>query len=254
MSMFSAVTCCEEAGSAREDYNDITGVMSASVTLRCAWVDRHALAQDVIANRRTWPKGGFVLPTAHSASIVPVITPGAVPADGQEVIYGQALVTVNYSSIIADLKVHSLEPTVRSIKLNYWLFRWGAADGLPLVEEEAPGLLLRGLNLVITEMQVIPPLSPAILTSVGCVNDAPVTSAQLGLTFDTETLLYQAPSVTTTNNTLGQTQCQLVKKFTYQPLGWNKYPRALTNSWESIYIAGGDEYKVYPAVSFAGLL
>lgn len=254
MSTFSAIDCCEEAGTAQENYAEINGIMTASVTLRCAWEDRHLLAQDVVGNKRQWPKGGFVLPLAHSAAIVPVITPGAVPQDGQEIVYGEALVTINYSSIVTDLVSHSIEPTAEFITLDYRRFRWGAADGLPLSEEEAPGFLLRGLNLVVTEMEVFPPLPGAYLTAPGGVNNAAVSSALLGLTFDAETLLFTPPSITMSRNTLGQVKTQVVKKFTYKPQGWNKYYRSVTNAWTSIFIAGGSEYKNYPPISFAGLL
>lgn len=254
MSIYSSVDACEELGSAQENYAEITGIMTASVTLRCAWADRHALAQDVVGNKRQWPKGGFVLPLAHSAAIVPVPTPGDPSQDGQEIIYGQALVTINYSSVVTDLVSHSIEPTAEFITLDYRRFRWGAADGLPLSEDEAPGYLLRGMNLVVTELEVIPPLSATLLEKVGKVNNAALSSSLLGLSFAEETLLYAPPSITMSRNSLGQVKCQIVKKFTYKPQGWNKYFKALTNSWESIYIAGGAEYKSYEPTSLAGLL
>lgn len=254
MSTFSAIDCCEEAGTAQENYSEINGVMTASVTLRCTWANRHVLVQDVVGNKRQWPKGGFVLPLAHAAAIVPVITPGAVPQDGQEIIYGDALVTINYSSIVTDLVSHSIEPTAEFITLDYRRFRWGAADGLPLAEEEAPGLLMRGLNLVVTEMEVFPPLPANYLTAPGSVNNAAVSSALLGLTFGAETLLFAPPSISMSRNTLGQVKTQVVKKFTFKPQGWNVYYRAITNSWESIFIADGAEFKSFPPISFAGLL
>lgn len=256
MSTFSAIPCCEEAGTAQENYAEITGIMTASVTLRCAYLDRHALANDIISNRREWPKGGFVLPRAHSAAIVPVLTPAtAEPVEaGQEVRYAEALVTINYSSVITDLITHSIEPTAEFITLDYRRFRWGAADGLSLAEEEAPGFLLRGLNLVVTEFEVLPPLPGSLISLPGSVNNAALSSALLGLSFGAETLLFAPPVVNMSRNSLGQVKTQLTKKFTYKPQGWNKYYRSVTNSWESIYIAGGAEYKNYPPASFAGLL
>jgi hypothetical protein len=255
MSVFSAIECCEEAGTAREDYNEATGIMTASVVLRCAYGLRHQLAQDILVNRRPWPKQDVgVAPTAATASIVPVITTEGGGSLNQTIIYGHALVTVNYSTAVVDLVTESIEPTAEFITLDYRRFRWGAANGAHLTEEEAPGLLIRGINFVRTELDVSLPVNSNVFSLIGHVNNAPLTGSILQATFPTETLLYAPPSISTSRNSLGQYKAQLVKKFTYKPEGWNVYFRGATSSWEEIYLAGGAVFKSYQPANLNGLL
>lgn len=257
MSIFSAIECCEEAGSAKEDYSEQTGIMSASVQLRCAWGLRHILAADILGNRRLWPKtpAPFVVPSAASASIIPIMSisdGGGVV--GQEIVYSHALVTVNYSNVATDLVTEAIEPTAEFITMDYRRFRWGAANGPTLSEEEAPGLLVRGINFVRTELDVSQPINPLVISLIGSVNDSQVTGSILQIPFAAETLLYAPPSITATRNSFGQWKTQIVKKFTYKPEGWNVFFRARTNSWERLYLANSGVFNSYPLAPLNGLM
>lgn len=252
MAVYSAVDCAEEHNTVSEDFDIETG-MSAQVTLRCAWNDRHALAADILGNSRIYPGTGFASPPqAATASIVP--GGECAVTVGQGLVYDHALVTVGYSTKIKDLISESLEPNIEFITQDFERFRWGAADGDPLLKGEAPGKQYRSMNLVRT-LYNLSAMPAAVLTAIGEVNEDEYTSAILGFTFDPETLLYQPPQLSRVIRTNGSDGWTLTMKFSYKPQGWNKYWRAKTQDWDSIFLVDPPgEYKNYPLGDFATLL
>lgn len=253
MAIYSpAVTCYEEYNTVRESWN--LDSVTAEVTLRCAWANRHLLIADLIGNQRSWPHGGFASPPkASSASLVAWDT--AYTSVGQSITYVDALVKVRYTHDAEDLISESIEPTADFITLDWKRFRWGAANGDALTEAEAPGKLRRGLSLVRTLYKVAPPLSTKLLTEIGKCNDAQYVSALLGLTFDEETLLFCPPHLTRTIRTDGSDGFNLTMKFMYKPEGWNKFWRAKNQAYEEIFnVAGGPAYKNHPLGDFSDFL
>lgn len=245
-----AVTCYEEHGSVSESFK--LGEWTAEVTLRVAWNLRYALVNDLLSNKRPFPHGSYsVLPQAHAAVITPF--PGAGATSGQGLDYEDALVKVSYSSKAKDLISEELEPTVQFRKEDYKRFRWGAADGDPLVEAEAPGTLVRGLNIVRTYYQLTT-IHTDFLTLIGSCNNAIYSSVLLGLTFAAETLLYHPPVVSRTITTAGSDGYTLKAKYTYKAGGWNHYWRQKTQSFEQIYDVNGDVYESYPPADFSNIL
>lgn len=253
MATYSSITCCEEFGSQQE--NRTLSDWSPSVVLRCAWSSRHALVADLLGNRREWPHGTGDKPRAVSASIVPFPSTEVGTITGQSHNYDDALVTVNYSSNVeSDLVSESLEPTVEFQILDYKRFRWGSGSGDPLLEGEAPGKQLRGLNLVRT-FYGLSSLPTEILTGVGKVHNASYVSSLLGLTFAADTLLFVPPSLNRTITTAGSRGWTATVKFVYKPETWNKFWRASSGAYESIYLAGsGSAYESYPPANLSALL
>ena len=253
MALYSTVDCSEEFNTQQEGHDVETG-RTASVVLRCAWIDRHALMADILGNRRPWPHGGFSEPpTASSASCSPAPTQYAT--SGQACEYIDALVTVNYTPFAKDLISESLEPTAEFSQLDFKRFRWTDKNGDPLLEAEAPGRLIRGLNLVRTLYEVQPPLPIQLLTLVGKCNKTAYYSALLNLMFDKETLLYGAPKLDRTITTQGSKGWNITLKFTFKPETWNKYWRSKTETYEYIYdVEGNNPFKSYPPDNFAALL
>jgi hypothetical protein len=175
---------------------------------------------------------------------------------GQSCEYLDALVTVAYSTEEEDLLSESLEPTAEFITLDYKRFRWSGADGDPLLEGEAPGKLVRNLNLVRNIMKIVD-IPVATLDLPGSVNHEDYVSALLGLTFPAETLLFQPPAMSRTITTAGAKAWNLNLKFSYKPWGWNKYWRSKTETYERIYIvgmSGADPYNMYPLNDFSDFL
>lgn len=254
--IWSQYDCYEEHATCNESYDDFRGSMKASVTLRTAWATRHQLVQDIIGNRRTWPKGEVagVPPVAVTAGILPapqIDAPGQVAGS---ISYSEALVNINYSSDVSAIELYSeeLEPTAEFITLDHRWFRWGSGTGPAVKEEEAPGKLIRGLNFVRTDYKVNS-LPPGLLGATGLVNSDVVTSSQLGINFDPETLLCAAPAVSHKYNSLGEHEMTVTKKLTFKAETWNKFFRSETGTWVYMYVAGsGTPYRPYPLYVFNG--
>lgn len=252
----STVNCAEENGSQSESYDDERGIMKASVQLRCAYSDRHLLVADICGNRRAWPKGSAgPAPLAATASIVPVQSPDPLGAESDgTIVYAEALVTINYTTEIKDVVSESLEPTAEFLTLDARGFRWGSGSGTQVKDEEAPGVLVRGLNFVRSELDKTT-LDADLLSLVGYVNDSPVTGTILSLTFASETLLYAPPSITYKKDSAGGTKFDVTKKFTWSQHGWNYYYRAAVGSYQRIYPQGsGTPHYSYPLGDLSPLL
>jgi hypothetical protein len=250
MGIFSAVDCVEEHVTRNEDY-DVEGGFSASVTVRCAWLDRFTLMADVIG--RQWPDSAAAW--CNSIGCVPDKTNYTV--SGQEIVYSDALVTLKYGTKVKDLFSDSLEPTAEFITADHKQFRWTAATGVPLLEAEAPGYLMRSCNLVRTLYQR-PSIPADILDLVGTSNSAAYTSSTLGLTFGIEKLMFQPPTLNRAYKTNGTEGWTITVKFAYKPQTWNKFWRAAAGGgvggWDTIYHVSGGQYKPHPPSSFANYL
>lgn len=269
---FSVINCCEEHVTQRETWSE--NEVAAQVVLHCDWSLRHALVADLMTGNtsggpREWPYMTWASdpPRCISCSIAPLET--TYTQDAQGMTYDTAKVTVNYSTRAAeDLIAESLEPTAEFMTLDYRRFRWSGADGSasaeedasgsgtqgdPLQEGEAPGKLIRGLNLVRKHFKVtsVPATS---LTLPGSVNHAAYTSSLLGLTFKKETLLFSPPSLERTVKTTGVEAWNVTVKFTYKPDGWNKFWRAKTQRYERIHNLDGTPYNNYPLKDFSTFL
>lgn len=256
MGIYSTVDCAEENAQVTENA-DIENGWAASVTLRCAWTDRHALVADILGTGRTYPNTAFLNPPQAASAAIKPPDGDCGTTTGQSINYAYALVTINYSNNVQggeDLVSESLEPTVEFMTEDHRRFRWGAANGDPLLENEAPGRQFHSLNLVRTLYNVTS-MPSAVRSAMGGVNNATYSSALLGLSWAAETLLYHPPNLSRVIKTDGTDGWTLTMKFQDKPEGWNKYWRAKTQSYESIFLAdGGGQYKSYPPKSFASLL
>lgn len=251
MGFYSAIDCAEVHGSLTEDFS-IEGGIQASVVLECDAGNKDALIDDLISNQREWPglTGWVVRPRAFAATATPFST--NQPVVGQSYVWDTYRVAVKYSTDAnRTLFSESIEPTAEFVRLDHRFFRW--SSGVPLTEGEAPGVLRRELKLVRKNFNEFA-VPTAVLTLPGAVNNAPYTSSMLGLTFNSETLLFAPEPVDRTVTTAGSSGYNYTLAFHFKPNGWNKYWRPQSQSWESIYLADGTEYKSYPPESFASLL
>lgn len=275
---YSAVTCYERFGTAREEYDDERGLMSASVQLFCAYASRHALASDIISNYRAWPKGSATLvPQAYGASIEPWDDAGVSYGSGsQRIDPGTALVTIKYSTKRVELITEELEPVVEAIKDDPHLFTWDDAQSLinefgdevkddngdvvfgepSLLNLDTPVVWMRrSLNIVRTELFVNPPLPDALFDFVGGCNNAPFTSGLLGKTFDTETLVYNPPVLRLKYNSIGDRQFDVTKRFNYVPWGANNFWRNDVGAYSRMVYRGTNTPRVtFPPVDFSQIM
>ena len=258
--MFSTIDCAQE-GDVQENLDWTTGKITASVKLRCDWVDRLYLADDILLNRRVYP---LILTAFSPRALTAAITQG--DSDGNAVTDGQwrpprtALVTINYgvpetdSTSTFDVVAESLEPIGEFTKLGHSAFRWGSQAGLPLVADETPGFLDVKLRLVrrLYRLNTIP---PAALGMYGKCNSNTYVSPILGMTFLPETILYDAPQPEMTVANDGTRGFNLTQNFIYSPNGWNKYFDIRTSTWVYIYhVSSSSPFKSYVPDDFSGIL
>lgn len=253
------VACAEEFDSVVE--NRSTDDWTASVTLRCAWERRHDLAKDVVGFFREWPHATEypVRPRALNAVIRPGRDPGQTV--NQSMVYGDALVTINYGMTDRtqqELFSESIEPSVEYITTDHRRFRWGSATGPPILESEAPGKPIHSLALVRT-LYNLPSIPVALLVMPGTCNASPYTSALLGLTFGAETLAFMNPSMQRAVSFEGTKGWTLTLKWGFREGGWNQFWRPTINGgaggWQSMYVSGqANPYKNLPPVSYGDFL
>jgi hypothetical protein len=173
---------------------------------------------------------------------------------GQSLDSLEALVTVHYTTKITDVISESLEVNTQVLRLDHKLFV--RKSGRPLTEEQAPGLLSYGMSLRRDRFDVLPPFSDDITNLPGSVNLEPYVSTLMEKVFDTETLLYQTPTITRKVGSSNLTKYDMTKLFNYQPQGWNKFYFADTDAWEYIFLSSDltNPFLPYPVNSFVNIL
>jgi len=254
MGLYSVVDCAEEYAAEDENFDINTLDITATAQVRCAYASRHALISDVLINRYPFPKASDLgnPPRAYAASCKPV--KGTYTTTGQSADYVDALVTIKYSTKHLEAYSEELEPTAEFLKQDHRLFKW-ADNGDPLLEGEAPGKKMNGMNLARTIFRANPPLPPSLLTLPGYCNAGAYASATLGLTFASETLLFGQPKISRTIRVDGAgMQFKVAMRFTFKSQGWNKFWRAKTQAWTRILLKDGTAYFNHPLGDFSAFL
>lgn len=259
--------CREEDGSPTEQYTD--SGFHATVSLLCDWDQRYNLAGEVSAYV-LYPRNPSSLARCRNISIVPYTKSQGNDFTYQWCIYDTAKVTLEYvfdkkSPQTTDLYSEELDPTAEHLTLDYRNFRWKTLSPDPkspgsnvrmLEEGEAPSMLMRGLDYVLTAYN-LSSVPAAALTLIGCVNNAAVTAKYLGMTFAKDTLLWNPPSVQRKVQIGSATSLKYTATYrmTFKTTGWNKYWNAKNNTWDIIQRWNGStwvDYYQYPQVAFTG--
>lgn len=249
---YSIIPCSEEESPSASESVEL-GNASASVVLRCAFVDRFALATDLLTNFRPWPKITSNLLVARNVSNIVGTNPVKV-SNSQVFGYSQALVTVQYGILPIgsipmredpeedppyDIVTESITPRVEFRTLDHTKFRWNGGDALQ--RDEAPGIQVNRLDITRTYLGLRS--APAnILGLVGKVNDSVITSifSGISLTFEPETLLLRNFDPQTAYRNDGSSSTNLTLQFTWKEEGWNRFYRADTESFSAIGVPGSE--------------
>ncbi|MGO8752874.1 MAG: hypothetical protein ACLQNE_43580 [Thermoguttaceae bacterium] len=223
----------------------------ATVSLRCAWGDRYSLAAEQAAFL-LYPRLPGTLARCKSITIRPYTK--CQGADSYGGTYEDALVVSEYvwdrrspqQDQNGDLFSESLEPTAEHLTLDPSCFQW--SDGTPLDQNEAPGLLIRGLDYVLTHYN-LSAIPAAALTLVGCVNEATVSSYTLGISFPAQTLLFNPPTCQR-KVMMGPSPnltWTVTYRFTYKACGWNQFWNARGQKFDTLkaYDAASQTYTSY---------
>jgi hypothetical protein len=262
MANFSSVSCQEVHGTIRET-GSWGAAPGASVDLRCAWADRHLLKNDLVGRLRVWPYGAGMYCT--NAQIRPEA--GQYTQDGQGMAYQFAIVTATYGmpttsggqtpdpSDPYSLWSEDISSAASFLTLDHKRFLWSNSDSV--AQDEAPGWIKRTTTYHRTYYGLLYlPNNP--LSYVGSVNQHTVRTRNFG-DLDPGTLLFETPKISRKVNTEGTSGWDVDLTWLHNKDGWNKYWRATTEDYESIYLRDatghlGTEFKPYPVMDFSAWL
>lgn len=230
--------------------------LTAVVQFDTSWENRNVIPPYLLAGGeeggpRRYPRNSFVNCFVKTVVFRPFgasseLFPGAIT-------YEKARFTVNYGPPDAgeaiDATSESLEPSAEFITLDHKGLVWGADDGPPLKEAEAPGKLIRTFDYVKTFFG-LEELPTSMLTYVGSCNEFEVTAVSLGLTFPAQTLLFNPPTASRTTNSEGEGKWDLTYRLTYRPDTWNKFWRQESDDFDEIWHAGGTQYFNFPLIDW----
>lgn len=239
--------------------------LSATRKLLVAWGDGNIAVNQALGITTSVPDvfAGKNLPSTMTCQ-GGIITPfGKQDRDlglpGSLARYGRAVVTLTYKvpgstpgTTPPGVNVNSdgLEPFAEMLTQDPSDFRWGSPTGDSVKPQEAPAMMLRGLDYVVRRLEY-PFIPIAILDLVGKVNDALITAPALNLSFAAETLLYNPPTISQ-----GQlaTTWDMTLRFTYRPTGWNSFWRAKTGVFEGMFSSSRSaQHITYPLGDFTAL-
>ena len=266
-------------GSPREQVTDQG--FQATRELLCTWANRLALAEELkggvfvvedgsgnqsIVRRlpHTYPEKPEAV--ARSVEIVPfdsVKGEGGSAAADARASYDFAQLTVTYAVPEQGerededneevLVSESLTQTSEFLTLPERDLYWDNAQSEPVEKENRPGMLTHTVTWIYIRHKMLK-LPSGVLSLVGTVNSAAVTSTSLGLTFSAGTLLYGSPNLSRDITTDGKKAWRVEFHFQYKPTGWNKFYKQGSSAPQSIYDGGGGTVKVYPSDNFTALL
>jgi len=250
----------ELEGSPKEDFS--FEKFSAVVTLECPWATRFTLIEEILFSLQMYPHFPTIGARATSIGCIPR-NAAVLIGDGQGATYDMAEVSITYETLDAkgdgeDPEVFTIiedrvEPNSEFQTLDYTDFRWDNNAGALLKPDEAPGKLIRGFNYVQRVLNVTSVHADHV-DLVDSVNSGPHTSETLGVTFAAQTLLYSNPTISRTFKSDGSSIYTIEKTFAYRKNGWNKFFRASSQAYESIYVTGGAAHENFPPESFSNIL
>jgi len=260
----------ENLGSPKEGFTDEG--FKATRELICPWPTRTALAialrgnvgvsggQTVIVRPQPYPDYPKAMVVAVDCS---PFSERVLPHDGNEqrASYTHALLTAQYATPKFDIESgegetyvsESLEPAAEFVTLSGHKLWWNSGKTIPASDTEAPQKLLRMLEWVYT-IHKIAAVPAATFTLLGCVNDGSVTSRTLGMTFATETLLYNPPQLSREWTAGGVPTWTLQYRLTYKPAGWNKFFKAGSATPATLYDDTGAAFLPYTPANFGALV
>ena len=270
------------AHSETESWSDGNG--SASVSLLVPWAQRYGVFDNILTELLEWPYAPGCGMYASDGTITPYGSTTQALADGYGYQYEQAQLNINFKSggdfgqpgggeDPEALYAETIEPNGEMVKLNprdrsdRQIFYWGRPGDVEsllnvsdeVTDEEAPTRLIIGFDYVVKWTR-LPSIPVAVLDVVDHVNDDTVTSGSLGLTFPAETLLCNAPVISRTVTATGSGSFfSMDIRFSYRKNGWNRYWRAKSQDYVSMFSYDPDamtqeRYLNFPLTDLSDLL
>lgn len=268
----------EEQGSPTEQHTP--NGLEVTRRLRCAWVDRATLADELLGT--AYSRGG-ITPTlaicrrvstnpfdaenvgagsyaAYADAIVEASYTERDPVSGtlpevvdEELVSERFEGTAEFLTRPYDRPATDAELAATPAKKRYALYFWDAGKTIPITEKAAPGLLLTGFDYILTKHQVDDVPDDILSLQGHCNVDAVTcrTEGLTGLTFAAQTLLFQPPTISRVITTAGAKTWTQDLRFKFKPQGWNVFFRDATQAWATMYDADGDAVLIYPTGDFS---
>lgn len=266
--MPTSVPYQEKCGSPVVNTLNEDGEITGQRTLYTAWDDAAQLAADFIVSGETLGLIGLPTARAYNTTIRPYIpsrSKGVVDDSGtpdSSLVVGSC---TGFELTCDDPNLTDIAYDFAEVRVFYRVPEFGGGNPgetqcLVKVEPQCEFLTLDNQSIGFTTTQVpypetigpgyldcgalirydctcVPkPLPTIYRTYNGCINDAPVNSPSLSMTFPTETLLYQLGSVCERPD--GKLDVSFT--FQYKPNGWNRFLDATTGTWDTLsQIEGG---------------
>lgn len=256
----------EDSGSPTNERWDANGQFSATRILRCAWANRHLLANQLMG----FDGVAYVDPESYPAVPSSIVQNVSIGPDGgiETSAAGSTLNTYQYAVLAVQYGVRttgstlesgtgvimeeSLEPSAEFLTQDGQDFYWDpiiAGTRRPLAINEAPARVIRMCDWKISLFNVAS-IPSGFVSAAGNVNSAAITSLTLGVTFPAETLQYQPGTPTRSFTASGPSRWKLSMSFSARPFSWNMFFRSGRSDPQNIYQADGTIYKPYTPINF----
>lgn len=242
------------------------GGYQAQRRLKVAWTDRLLLAQQLLGHQNLTTLV-FYLPDTmpgnpsaycHHVSIAPFTgdVVNASSTDSRAGTYAFAELTADYqidplhrTGSGSEVFSETLEISKEALTLPTLGLYFDAAMTQRLPDGANPSLLLPMATWVYTRHRVRT-IPQASVDCIGLVNQGAMTPSTLGLTFESETLLFEDLSLQRVYTTAGTLGWDVTHRFVHRPNGWNNFYNPATGTFDPIYNAGG-LYKPFPLGDFS---
>jgi len=132
---------------------------------------------------------------------------------------------------------------------------WNSANTEPVEPAEAPSMIIRMKDIVITKHN-LSNLPSTAFTLPGCINSNSLYISEVGETFAARTLLCGNPSYSRTIGLMGtSSRWTVTTRLTHKNVDWQLFPRQTGGSLNYVPIySNGSVQKYYTEVNFSGLI
>lgn len=257
-----------------EEHYQLGQTPSARAVLRCAWDQRHGVLANILDNTKEWPYGDIGQKLRAIGGSIRPKPQVKTNDDGSGNAYISALIDLTFGWLQLDDQgpggdgaayySETLSPIGEMIKLKSTEddgpFFWDSdANDEPSLgalvvpepppdvnsenvnEEEAPSKLIIGYDYVM-RWHRLSSVPAEVLTMIDHVNDRAVFSPTFGLTFNTDTLLLTAATITQefSASTTSPVKKTLELHFGWRQNGWNRYWRPMYEQFEKMWFPNPD--------------
>lgn len=276
----------EYFGSVKENIDRTS--QTCTVQLTCPWADRYTVYGNILNNTLDWPYRPTDGVFATGGNIQPLPGEKGVSDGGSGLVYGTALLTINFTfgtdnsgGSNGDIAHFSeeMQPAAEMLTVPFQGLSWGNTVGLgddprypgqrssypqyPITQAEAPGKITASMDWCLTYYGIttLSGIAAAAFNLAGYLNSSSVTSARYGMTFAAKTLICWPPTISSSYKIGTIEKFDVKMRFGWRPQTWNKFwwaGKPGGPAWSPMYTWDGattfTAYEQFPNASFAGII